>query len=222
MQYFISFLEGIITFISPCLLPMLPIYIMYFAGGKSEVNLKKTVFNALGFILGFTTVFVVLGAFAGLAGSFMRNNQSFINIITGGIVVLFGLSYVGVIHIPFLKIGGSQKDIKLSTFFSSFLFGIVFSVSWTPCITVFLGSALMMASQKGSATQGIIMLLCYSLGLGIPFLISALLIDRLKGTFNFIKKHYKVVTTISGVFLIAVGIFMMTGLLGLFLSLFTI
>ena len=103
-------------------------------------------------------------------------------------------------------------------FFASLIFGFVFSVGWTPCVGVFLGSALMLASQQGSATVGIVMLLCYSLGLGIPFMISAVLIDSLKGAFTFIKRNYKIINTVCGILLISVGILMATGLLGRFLT----
>ena len=103
-------------------------------------------------------------------------------------------------------------------FFSSLLFGIVFSIGWTPCVGAFLGSALMLAASQGHAIEGGIMLLTYSLGLGIPFLISALLIDKLKGAFDFIKKHYKVINVISGCLLVAVGVLMATGMFGKLLA----
>jgi len=103
MQYFISFLEGIITFVSPCLLPMLPIYISYFAGG-SERSTKKTVVNALGFVLGFTVVFVMMGALAGLLGSFLNKYRTAVNIVTGLIVIVFGLNYLGVLILIFSKV----------------------------------------------------------------------------------------------------------------------
>ena len=104
-------------------------------------------------------------------------------------------------------------------FLSAVLFGTVFSVGWTPCVGAFLGSALMLASQQGSAVQGVVMLLCYSAGLGVPFVISALLIDRLKGAFDAIKRHYDLITTICGWLLVAIGVLMATGLLGQLLSL---
>lgn len=213
MQYFVSFLEGVITFISPCLLPMLPIYISYFAGssGKSTV---KTVKNALGFVLGFTMVFVAMGALAGTVGGFLRRYQNAVNIVCGSIVILFGLQILELIKWNLFH--GNQKSVDTSNlgFFSSVIFGIVFSVGWTPCVGAFLGSALMMASQQGTMMTGIGMLLVYSMGLGIPFLISAILIDKLKNTFDWIKKNYKVVNAVSGVLLIVVGLMMMTGTLG--------
>ncbi len=217
MQYFISFIEGIITFISPCLLPMLPIYISYFAGGK-ERSSKKTIINALGFILGFSLIFILLGTLAGTLGSFLSEYQLALNIITGLIVIFFGLNFLGVFKLNIFK--GINIRIKEDMgFVSSLIFGFVFSIGWTPCVGAFLGSALMLASQQGKALIGFLMLLCYSIGLGIPFLISALLIDKLKTTFNFIKKNYKIINIISGSLLIIVGILMMTGTLGILLNL---
>ena len=214
MQYIISFLEGIVTFVSPCLLPMLPIYISYFAGGEEQRSTLKTLKNALGFVLGFTAVFVALGALAGTLGNFLREYQTVVNIITGLIVVLFGLYFLGVFKMPFFKgIQRRQKDTGLG-FLSAMVFGMIFSVGWTPCVGAFLGSALMLASQQGETLTGVLMLAAYSLGLGIPFIISALLIDKLKTAFLFIKKHYGVINKVCGVLLILVGILMMTGMLG--------
>ena len=212
MQYMISFLEGIVTFISPCLLPMLPIYISYFAGG-SERSTGKTLRCAFGFVLGFTAVFVAMGALAGTVGSFLVRYQTIVNLVLGGIVILFGLNYLGVLNLNLFK--GMKGQVKTAdmNFLSAFLFGIVFSVGWTPCVGVFLGSALMLASQQGSALVGTMMLLCYSAGLGVPFLVSAVLIDQLKGAFSFIKRNYALVNKICGSLLVAVGVLMATGLL---------
>lgn len=201
---------------------MLPIYISYFAGGQMDTKSHKTLKNALGFVLGFTIVFVSLGAFAGTIGKLLRNYQSIVNVVAGIIVILFGLSFLGVIQIKLFKGASNYSKAGELGFFSSMIFGIVFSVGWTPCVGAFLGSALMLASSQGSAMKGIIMLLCYSVGLGIPFVISAILIDKLKSTFDFIKKHYLVINRVSGIFLIAIGIFMMTGMMGKFLSFITI
>ena len=217
MQYFISFLEGIITFVSPCLLPMLPIYISYFAGG-SEKNTKKVITNALGFILGFTAVFILLGALAGSFGRFLKEYSVAVNIVTGLIVIIFGLNYLGFFKLNIFKGSNSAKTENLG-FFSSALFGVVFSIGWTPCVGAFLGSALMLAASRGSVMEGIIMLLLYSLGLGIPFFVSAILIDKLKGAFTVIKKHYKIINIISGTLLVTVGVLMATGMFGKFLAL---
>lgn len=218
MQYVIACLEGIITFISPCLLPMLPIYISYFAGG-GERTTRKTLVNASGFVLGFTAVFVAMGALAGTLGGFLVRYQTWVNIISGAIVILFGLNYMGVLRLNLFK--GLNRTLKQGEmgFFSAALFGIIFSVGWTPCVGAFLGSALMLASQQGHVLEGMVMLLCYSLGLGIPFLFSAVLIDKLKSAFNWIKAHYDVINKVCGGLLVLVGIFMATGTLGRLLAL---
>ena len=210
MQYLISFFEGILTFISPCLLPMLPVYLSYFAGG--EANSKKTLQNALGFILGFTILFTAMGALAGTLGSFLSKYQTAVNIVSGLIVVFFGLNFMGIIKLNLFK-GSARMQTGELGFFSSVLFGMVFSIGWTPCVGAFLGSALMLASQQGHVLEGTLMLLTYSLGLGIPFLLSAVLLDQLKGAFNFIKRHYDLINRICGGLLILIGILMATGIL---------
>lgn len=218
MQYMIAFLEGIITFISPCLLPMLPIYISYFAGGGQRTT-GKTLKCALGFVAGFSLVFMAMGALAGTLGSFLRQYQTAVNIVSGLIVVIFGLSFLGLFRLNIFK--GSQRTVNTENmgFFSAALFGMIFSIGWTPCVGAFLGSALMLASQQGHVLEGVLMLLAYSMGLGIPFVLSAVLIDYLKSAFDWIKKHYTVINAISGALLIVIGVMMMTGTLGRLLSL---
>lgn len=225
MEYLLSFMEGIITFISPCLLPMLPIYVSYFAGGElSGQNQRKrqSLVNSLGFVLGFTIIFVLLGAAAGTFGRFVRQHQTAVNLIGGLILVLFGLNFMEVIHVGFLN-----RTVRLRLKFRSFhfsssvLLGVIFSVGWTPCVGAFLGSALMLAANSQESFQGIVMLLLFSLGLGIPFVISAVLIDSLKQTFAAIKRHYRAVSIVSGLLLISVGVLMMFGRLDAFLSLLT-
>jgi cytochrome c-type biogenesis protein len=213
MQYFISFLEGIITFISPCLLPMLPIYISYFAGG-GERSTKRTVTNAFGFVTGFTLVFMAMGALAGTIGSFLIKYQTIVNIVSGLIVILFGLNFLGVLKLNLFQGMKGEVNADNMGFCSAVLFGMVFSVGWTPCVGAFLGSALMLASTQAHMMKGVLMLLCYSLGLGIPFMVSAVLIDKMKGAFQFIKKNYELINKICGIFLIVVGVSMATGFLG--------
>ena len=205
-----------ITFISPCLLPMLPIYVSYFAG-DGEGNTRRVIKNALGFIIGFTAVFVALGALAGTVGQLLKDYATVVNIVTGIIVIFFGLNFLGIFKLNIFK-GSKFSGTKKLGFFSSLLFGIVFSIGWTPCVGAFLGSALMIAANQGHVVEGMLMLLVYSLGLGIPFFISAVLVDKLKGAFSFIKKHYNVINVISGVLLVAVGLLMATGLFGKLLS----
>ena len=218
MAYLISFLEGIITFISPCLLPMLPIYISYFAGG-GERSTARTLRGALGFVAGFTLVFVTMGALAGTVGSFLRSHQTVVNVISGLVVILFGLQYLGVFRLNLFR--GSGRTVRTTdmNFFSALLFGVIFSLGWTPCVGAFLGSALALASQQGHVLQGMGMLLTYSMGLGIPFVLSAVLIDKLKSAFDWIKGHYRVINLGSGALLVLGGILMATGTLGRLLSL---
>lgn len=218
MQYLILFLEGIITFISPCLLPMLPIYVSYFAGGGSR-STRRTLTCAAGFVLGFTAVFVLMGGLAGTLGSLVHRYQTAVNLISGLIVILFGLNYLGVLRLNLFS--GSRRSVDTSNlgFFSAALFGVIFSIGWTPCVGAFLGSALLIASQQGHAVEGMLMLLAYSLGLGVPFLISAVLIDKLKSTFDWVKRNYRVINLVCGSLLILIGLLMATGLLGRFLTL---
>ena len=214
MQYFITFLEGIISFISPCMLPLLPLYMTYFAGGteKKDTEKKYRIFyRALSFVAGFTLIFSLMGLFAGTIGSLLRSHSLIVNIVTGGVVVVFGLSYLGIIPLNFLK--GSKGGRYAGSVVSAFVFGIIYSLSLTPCIGAFLGSALMLASSSGTAAAGVLLLITYSLGLGIPFLVSALLTESLSGFFGTVKKHYRIINLISGLFLIALGVLMMTGLL---------
>ena len=169
-----------------------------------------------------TTSSVLLGAFAGKLGSILIEYSTVINVAGGIIIILFGLNFMDLLNIPFLNTN-RQMNLNHSHpgFFSALLFGIVFSIGWTPCVGAFLGSALMMAASSGDTLHGILMLFSFSLGLGIPFVVSAILIDRMKSTFDFIKRHYPVINRISGGLLVVIGLLMATGLLGTFLSLLT-
>ncbi len=205
MQYLVTFLEGIVSFISPCMLPMLPIYLVYFSGKQN--SRVHTLANAGMFVFGFMLIFTALGLFAGTLGGLLTAHALLVKIICGGVMILLGLSYLGIFQLRFLK--GYAGEVKITGLFSSFLFGMVYAVSLTPCIGVFLGSALMMASVSASALKGAVLLILYSLGLGIPFLLSAVLIEELEQTFDLIKKHYDIINKISGFTLIAAGIAVM-------------
>lgn len=219
MAYLLTFLEGIVTFASPCLLPMLPLYLAYFAGdtasgaASQQRNMRKTLIGVLGFTLGFTLVFCTLGAFAGTLGSLLVRYDTVLNIVCGAIVVLFGLGYLGVLRLPMLH-RSSNSTVKPHGFLRSLAFGIVFSISWTPCVGTFLAAALSLAANSASTVHGVALLLCFSLGLGLPFAISALLIDQLSGAFAWIKQHFAIIERVSGVALIVMGVLMATGLLG--------
>ena len=169
-------------------------------------------------MLGFTLVFVAMGALAGTVGGFLRRYQTAVNVVSGLVVIFFGLHFLGIVKVNLFK--GRRRSVDTSNlgFGSALVFGAVFSIGWTPCVGAFLGSALMLASQQGHVAEGMLMLLAYSLGLGIPFLLSAVLIDYLKGAFNWIKRNYSIINTVSGSLLIVLGAAMATGLLGRLLN----
>ena len=217
MEYVITFLEGIISFISPCMLPMLPLYLSYFAGGDKDF--KSGFWRAFAFVIGFTIIFCMLGLFAGSIGALLMEYKSVVHIISGAVVVMLGLSYLEIIRLPFFK--GIKGEVKVGGILSAFLFGVVFSLSLTPCVGAFLGSALMLASTSRYAMKGFFLLLSYSMGLGVPFLICALLIKQLSGAFDTVKRHYGVINKISGCFLIIIGVLMMTGMLDTLLGMFS-
>ena len=223
MDFAVTFLEGIITFISPCLLPMLPLYIAYFAGdagSAAQRPLKRTLICVAGFVAGFTVVFTLLGALAGSIGSLLAEHQAVLNAVCGIIVIVLGLNYLGALRIPLL-----QRTLKPNShimpkgFASSMLFGMVFAIGWTPCVGAFLASALSLAASSAHALTGVLLLLCYSLGLGLPFALTAVLIDQFEGAFDWVKAHYDVIDKICGALLVAIGALMATGQLGLWLNL---
>lgn len=205
MDYLLTFIEGIASFISPCVLPMIPIYISYFA--TKDKNIKSTIINAISFVLGFTVVFILLGVFVSTLGKILSEYSKYINIFVGILVIVLGMNYLGIIKINFLNkskgIKANQKDLS---FISSFLFGMIFSISWTPCVGAFLSTALLMASTTGSILKGVTLLLTYSLGLGIPFIITAVFLEKLKTTFDVLKRNYNVINKISGAILIIIGL----------------
>ncbi len=207
MEYLFTFVEGIASFISPCLLPMLPIYISYFMGDE-EKNKKKAIINSIGFVLGFTIVFLVLSIFASTVGSLVSEYIKYIKIVFGIIIIILGFNYMGVLKLNFLnKTKAVKADTKNLNFLKTMIFGILFSISWTPCIGTFLGSALLLIAKEQELIKGILLMLIYSVGLGIPFIISVVLIEELKEVFDFIKKNYTIIKMISGLVLIGMGIY---------------
>ena len=207
MEFLFTFLEGIASFISPCVLPMLPIYISYFAG-KEDSKTSRALLNSIGFVIGNTIIFILFAIIASYAGALALRIQKYIKILFGVVIIILGLNYMGILKIKFLN-----KEIKIKkkiddfTFFKTILFGMMFSISWTPCIGSFLGSALLLIANKQNILQGILLMLVYSIGFGIPFIISAVLIEKLKNFYNLIKKNYKTIKIISGVILIVMGVY---------------
>ena len=219
MLYLLTFLEGILSILSPCLLPLLPVYLSYFAGNQEENQKRGQIARILAFIAGFTLSFMVLGLVFSTLGSVVSRHQTVVNLVCGGAMVFFGLSYLHVI--PLSLFGSGPKSMKVYDITSSFLFGLLYPVNLTPCVGAFLGSALALAATTGSVGQGTALLLVYSLGLGLPFLLSALIMSHLSVFFSKVKAHYAVIDRISGGLLVVMGVLVMTGLFQRFLALFT-
>ena len=207
MEYFLTFLEGIASFISPCLLPMLPIYISYFSGSDSEKN--KALKNSIAFVSGFSLIFIILAILSNLMGIFLTQYLKYIKYVFGVLIIFLGLNYMEVFKLNlFSKFKRFKSDVKDMGIVKAFIFGIMFSISMTPCVGTFLSSALLLIANQDSLLKGTILIVLYCLGLGIPFIISSLLIDKLKNVFNVIKKNFKKVKIISGIILIIMGIYL--------------
>ena len=215
MAYLTALLEGIISFISPCILPILPLYLSYLAGGVAEEGRGrgKLIKNSIAFVAGFTILFVAMGAASTSIGRFLSSHLALLNRIGGAVVILFALNNLGFALIPALASNHriQMKGLSNMNVPKSLLFGIVFAIGWTPCVGPLLGSALMMAANADQLAQGMTTLLFYAMGLGIPFLLSALLIEQLDGVFKAIKQHGKIISIASGIFLMAFGIALVLG-----------
>lgn len=218
LSYVLSFLEGILTFVSPCILPMLPVYFFYLAGVSAEenINRRRLLINALGFVVGFSIVFVLLGATATALGSFLKDNIGVFKKISGLIMIMFGLNFTGILNLRFLNIEKrfdyDFKDLKI---INSIIFGMVFGFGWTPCVGAFLGSALLMAANSQHLFQGILLLVLYSAGLGVPFILTSIIFGNLNNIFSKIQKFNPIITMISGIVLIFTGILVFTNKLSL-------
>ena len=207
MEYILVFLEGIASFISPCVLPLVPIYISYFAGQDQKKN--KAFTNSIAFVIGYSIVFTILAILANRFGMVLVGFTKAVKIILGSVIILLGLDYMDILKI---KIFGNfkrfQMNLKSLNFIKSLMFGTLFSVSITPCVGTFLTSALILIATKTELLKGIILIFLYCQGLGIPFIVSAIFIDRLKRVFDFIKKNYRIIKIVSGLILIIMGIYL--------------
>lgn len=211
-----AFLAGILSFLSPCVLPLVPSFLTYLTGltfadlqaeHPTHLVRKRLIAHSLLFIGGFTLVFVLLGASATFLGSFLRENMAIMRKIGAILIMLFGLHVSGLLPINLL-LGEKRVNIhhKPAGYLGSLLVGITFAAGWTPCIGPILASILMVAAAESTVYRGIILLLAYSLGLGIPFFLSALAIHRFLTLFNRFKKYIRLFEIITGIFLIIVGL----------------
>lgn len=215
ISIFIAFIAGVFSFVSPCVLPIIPSYITYITGlsfedfdkeqNKALVR-KITVIHSLIFILGFTAVFVALGASATAIGNVFSKYKDVIRLVGGIIVILFGIHITGLINLKFLE---SEKKVyiknKPTGYFGTLLVGITFGAGWTPCIGPILGSILYLAMNMKTVYSGIVLLTSYSLGLGVPFFLSSLAINSFLVYFKRFRKYVKIITIASGIFLIIIG-----------------
>lgn len=216
MQYFFTFAEGVFAFVSPCILPMLPIFLAYISADEKQ-SIGKRFINTLFFVLGFTTAFTLMGATAFSLGRFMTVYKDFLVKLAGVILVFFGFVYLDFIQLNF---GGSVLKKGKSGLLGNFLFGISYSFGWTPCLGAFLGSAIAMASVQETVVQGMLLLACFGLGLGVPFIVFAICYEKLKGVVTLLKKHSQTIKYIGGSMLIAVGVSMVFDLFGYYLAIF--
>lgn len=205
-NFALTFLEGVASFLSPCTLPLIPVYVAYFS---AEDDAKVSAFaKSVAFVLAFSLVYVVLGAFAGSIGTVLARHRMVVRLVCGGLIVVLGVGYLGLFRLPFT---GGRTARPVTGLVSAFLFGLAFALGMTPCVGAFLASALLLAAAEGTALKGSLLLLTYSIGLGVPFIVSAIVISRLKGAFAFVKSHYAILNVVSGVFLIVVGLWLAAG-----------
>lgn len=220
ITYLGAFVAGLLSFLSPCVLPLIPSYITYITGlsfgdlqaeHPGHVIRQKTTLHSVAFITGFTVVFVLLGASATLLGSFLQTHMTIIRKAGGALVVLFGLHVAGLLPISWL-LGEKRVNLrhKPAGYLGSFTVGLAFAAGWTPCIGPILASILMIAATEEKVGQGILLLLLYSIGLGIPFLISSLTLHRFIFLFNRFKRHIRIFEIITGLFLVVVGVLIFT------------
>jgi cytochrome c-type biogenesis protein len=208
----IAALAGAASFVSPCVLPLLPAYLSYVSGVSADMvtsgkaSPKRLLIPTLVFVLGFTTVFVALGTSASLAGSLVRSHREVLTRVGGILVTLMGLAFVGLLPIRWLYSERRVLINKGGPIAGNYVLGLSFALGWTPCIGPTLGATLLIASQAETARQGAVLLTAYSLGLGVPFILSALGIARLAGALNFFRKHQRAILRFSGGVLAVFGV----------------
>ena len=221
VSFFVAFTAGMLSFFSPCVLPLIPSYVSFITGFSFEeltgnINRahirRETIINSLLFILGFSIVFILMGASSSFLGSALLRHQNIIRKVGGGLIVFFGLYITGIIKLDFLlrerKI--HHLHAKPVGLLGTVLVGMAFAAGWTPCVGPILGSILLYASTEGSVSRGIELLLVYSLGLGIPFFLTSLAINSFLLHVRKINRYMKVITITGGLFLIFVGILIFT------------
>lgn len=220
----IAFVAGFLSFVSPCVLPLIPSYLTYITGVSfkelTETQSKSrlrwvTAFHSLLFIVGFSLVFILMGASASYLGNLIVQYQAWLMKGGGVLIILLGLHFIGLFNLPFLQM---EKRIELKKkplgYFGSFLVGIVFAAGWTPCVGPILSTILIYASTQQNFLTGVFLLAIYSMGLGIPFFLAAIAFNSFLSAFEKIKRYMRAITIVSGLFLITIGILFVTDLFG--------
>lgn len=231
MNLFVAFIGGIITFISPCVLPLIPVYLAYITG-ISVNSLKdysvskpfnKILINSIFFVTGFAVVFSLLAAVFFIFIQALGPYKIWFNRLAGLVIIAFGFQIMGLFNIPFInnQLKFDFSPGKKTSMFSSFIMGSAFGAGWTPCIGPILAGIIVTGANGSNIFAAILMLIIFSIGLGIPIILSGLIMNRLVSVFNFLKNHYRVIEIVSGIFLVLLGLILMlnlTGYLSAFLS----
>jgi cytochrome c-type biogenesis protein len=217
---FFSTFMGLISFASPCILPLIPSYVSYITGisyddlvsqESRRKNMSITFLHSVAFVSGFTIIFVLLGATASLAGSVLSQHLDLIRIVGGVLIIIMGVFVMDVVNIPFLQ---REAKLQLKTrpagYAGTLVVGMIFGAGWTPCTGPFLGSVLALAMETDTLGRGMALLTFYSFGLGIPFILSAIAISAFLSSFNKLRKHFKVIKIVSGAILVIMGVLLVT------------
>jgi cytochrome c-type biogenesis protein len=215
---FVALLAGFISFLSPCVLPIVPPYLAYMGGismqdmENSKRARRHTVVCALFFTLGLSTVFILLGIAVSAMGQFMLQNQLWFGRIAGVVIIIFGLHFIGLIKIPFL-----YREARLDagdqggSAFGAYILGLAFAFGWTPCIGPILGTILSLAAQEESFARSTVLMALYAIGLGVPFILAAIFINRAMRIMNRFKRHMRKIEIAMGALLVLIGMALITG-----------
>ncbi len=213
IEFLIAFGAGLISFLSPCVLPLIPGYISYISG-QSLQNILETkkinLFSLILFCLGFSSVFVILGASASFLGNILLQNSEFLRIIAGIIIIIFSLQLIGILNLPYLNFEKRFDAKESRNILFPYVIGLAFGFGWTPCIGPILGSILALASIEETLSRAIMLLIFYSLGLAIPFILSGYLIQRFLLFSKNFKKNINLISKIGGITLLVTGILILT------------
>jgi len=220
---FVALVAGLISFLSPCVLPIVPPYLAYMSGvtiGEmqgTDTARRKVIVSALFFVLGLSTVFLLLGFTASAFGAFVLQNQELFAKVSGVVVIIFGLHFLSVFRIPILD-REARMDAGESggSALGAYVLGLAFAFGWTPCIGPQLGAILSLAASEASVSRGTILLGVYALGLGVPFLLAAIFLNRSMALMNRMKRHMGLIEKIMGGLLLFVGVMLVTGLFSTF------